>query len=196
MMNKNYETALPEGYIAAYEIDAKNKKVGILLNAAAMLIMAGVMAAAAALIRPVNLLENFDFIKWGIVILAMIAYIVLHELTHGAAYKLLTKQKLTFGFTATVAFCGVPQIYVYRRAALISLLAPFVTFTLIFGGAVLLLPEAWDKMYAAFLLAMHVGGCAGDLYDTLLFAFRFRDPATLMNDTGPKQTIFVPRNRS
>ena len=79
---------------------------------------------------------------------------------------------------------------------LISLLAPFTVFTLVFGGAVLLLPDAWDKIYASFLLAAHIGSCAGDLYDTLLFLFRFRDPATLMNDTGPKQTIFTQCNRS
>ena len=93
-----------------------------------------------------------------------------------------------------MAFCGVPEIYVYRRAALISLLAPFTVFTVLFGGAALLLPDAWDKVYAAVLLGLHLGGCAGDLYDTLLFLTRFRDPRTLMRDTGPKQTVYLPEN--
>lgn len=195
-MNRNFETALPEGYAPVFTVDAKKKKTGILLNVAALLLMAAVFGAAAALIRPRDLLENFSPAKWSAVVAAMLAYVVLHELTHGAAYKILTKQKLTFGLSLTVAFCGVPQIYVYRRTALISLLAPFTVFTLVFGGAVLLLPDAWDKIYASFLLAAHIGSCAGDLYDTLLFLFRFRDPATLMNDTGPKQTIFMKCNRS
>ena len=173
-------------------MDAKNKKTAILLNAAALAVSAAVIALAALWIRPADFFGNFSLVKYFLVLAAMLLYIVLHELTHGAAYKLLTHQKLTFGFTFTVAFCGVPQIWVYRRTALISLLAPFTVFTILFGGAALLLPDAWDKMYAAVLLGLHVGGCAGDLYDTALYLFRFRDPRTLMPDTGPKQTFYLP----
>ena len=42
------------------------------------------------------------------------------------------------------------------------------------------------------LFSIHFGGCVGDLYVIGLFLFRFRDPRTLMNDTGPKQTFYVP----
>ena len=192
MEHRNYETALPAGYTAVYTVDAKNKKTAILLNAAALAVSAAVIALAALWIRPADFFGNFSLVKYFLVLAAMLLYIVLHELTHGAAYKLLTRQKLTFGFTFTVAFCGVPQIWVYRRAAIISLLAPFTVFTVLFGGAALLLPDAWDKMYAAVLLGLHVGGCAGDLYDTALYLFRFRDPRTLMQDTGPKQTFYLP----
>lgn len=195
-MNRNFETALPEGYAPVFMIDAKKKKTGVLLNLVGLLLMAAVFGAAALLIRPRDFLEYFSLPKWYAVVAAMLVYLVLHELTHGAAYKILTKQKLTFGLSLTVAFCGVPQIFVYRRAALISLLAPFTVFTLVFGVAVLLLQDAWDKMYALFLLASHIGGCVGDLYDTFLFVFRFRDPTTLVNDTGPKQTIFIKCNKS
>ena len=192
MEHKNYETELPAGYTAVYTVDAKNKKTAILLNAAALAVSAAVIALAALWIRPADFFGNFSLVKYFLVLAAMLLYIVLHELTHGAAYKLLTRQKLTFGFTFTVAFCGVPQIWVYRRAAIISLLAPFTVFTVLFGGAALFLPDAWDKMYAAVLLGLHVGGCAGDLYDTALYLFRFRDPRTLMQDTGPKQTFYLP----
>jgi hypothetical protein len=192
MEHKNYETELPAGYREAYTVDAKAKKTVILLTLLSLAITAAGIAASFLLIRPTGFLENFSMIKYFIVVAVMLAYIVLHELTHGAAYKLLTHQKLTFGFTFTVAFCGVPQIWVYRRAAIISLLAPFTVFTILFGGAVLLLPDAWDKMYAAVLLGLHVGGCAGDLYDTALYLFRFRDPRTLMQDTGPRQTFYLP----
>ncbi len=190
-MQKNYETALPAGYAPAHVIDAKNKKTGVALNAAGGVVIVAATALAVFIIRPAGFMEHFSFVKYFIVIAALFAYFVLHELAHGAAYKLLTGQKLTFGLTAMAAFCGVPQIYVYRKTALISLLTPFTVFTLLFGGAALLLPDAWDKTYAAFLLACHWGGCAGDLYDTFLFLFRFRSPKTLMKDTGPKQTIYI-----
>ncbi|MBR5423314.1 MAG: DUF3267 domain-containing protein [Clostridia bacterium] len=195
-MNRNYELALPEGYAPAYTVDAKNKKTTVLMNLAAVLITSSIIGAVATVIRPRGFIENFNPLKWFAVAAALLVYTVLHELTHGAAYKILTKQKLTFGVSFTVAFCGVPQIFVYRRAALISLLAPFTVFTLVFGVAVLLLQDAWDKMYALFLLASHIGGCVGDLYDTFLFVFRFRDPTTLVNDTRPKQTIFIKCNKS
>ncbi len=190
-MRRNYETELPAGYAPVKTVDAKSKKFTVLMNLAALGTTAAVIAAAALLLRPGNFFENYDPVKYFLVLGAMLVYVVLHELAHGAAYKLLTHQKLTFGFSATVAFCGVPHVYVYRRAALISLLTPFVVFGVVFGAAVALLRDPWDKMYAAVLLAAHLGGCAGDLYDSLLYAFRFRDPAVLMNDTGPKQTFYV-----
>lgn len=195
MEHSNFETELPAGYVEAYSVDAKgSKRTVILFTVVSMLITAAGIAASFFLIRPRGFPENFSFVKLGVTLAAQLVYVVLHELTHGAAYKLLTRQKLSFGFTLTVAFCGVPEIYVYRRAALISLLAPFTVFTLIFGGAVLLLPDAWDKGYAAMLLWMHLGGCVGDLYNTLLYLTRFRHPGTLMRDTGPKQTFYLPQN--
>ncbi len=124
---------------------------------------------------------------------ALLAYVILHELVHGAAYKILTKQKLTFGLTLTVAYCGVPDIYVYRKASLIALLAPFVLFTVLFAVLLFFMPTAVDKCLMAFLLGVHVGGCVGDLYGAALYVFRFRDPETLMRDTGPAQTFYLPQ---
>ena len=129
-----------------------------------------------------------SLLKTAVFMVAVSAYIVLHELLHGAAYKLLTGRKLTFGLTWSVAYCGVPDIFVYRSAALV---APFVVFTVVFLLAVLLIADPVSQYMAAFLLATHLGGCVGDLYDTGLYLFRFRDPDTLMQDTGPKQTFYT-----
>ena len=41
----------------------------------------------------------------------MVLYMVLHELTHGLFYKIFTHEKLKFGMTLTVAYCGIPRIY-------------------------------------------------------------------------------------
>ena len=188
---KHYETELPAGYREAFTIDAANKKTGVTLNLVAAVIMVAAMIPAILIIRPGNILEGFSFSRYLITFGGLLVYLVLHELVHGAAYKLLTRQKLTFGLTATVAYCGVPNIYVYRRASMISLLAPFCVFTVVFGLLTALLHNPWDKTFAAAVLAIHLGGCVGDLYDTGLYLFRFRDPGTLMRDTGPKQTFYV-----
>lgn len=85
----------------------------------------------------------------------------------------------------------MPDIYVYRTPALIALLAPFVVFTIAFGVPLFFLTNEWDKVYCSALLALHVGGCCGDLYDTFLYLFKFKSSDTLMRDTGPKQTFYI-----
>lgn len=190
-MNKTFEKELPEGYREIFTVDATDKKLGLWLNIAAIAIMLVLGAAGYFIIRPQNWSDNLSILRDVIVLLCMFAYIVLHELTHGAAYKLLTGEKLSYGFTATVAYCGVPNIFVYRKTALIALLAPFTVFSIVFLLAAVLIPGEWNKFYALILFAIHFGGCAGDLYDTYLFLFKFKDPSTLMRDTGPKQSIYL-----
>lgn len=202
---KTYEKELPEGYVEAKVVDAKNGKVGLILNliAAAVILatlvitwfvlFAHIHEPFADIFRNRILLPNrwANIARVGIFLVAYIAYIILHELTHGVVYKILTKQKLKFGMTFTVAYCGVPDIYVYRSTALLSLLAPFVLFLPAFLVPMFFLKNYIDVLLFALLLGMHIGGCVGDLYDTFLYLFKFRSPTTLMRDTGPKQTFYV-----
>ena len=190
---KHWEQELPAGYREAKVIDAKaDKKLvrGMTVTSFAVLLaflaLAVLWQGRRLTAEPMPLQQALVF--W----VALIAYIVLHELVHGAAYKLLTGQKLTFGITLTVAFCGVPEIYVYRRASLIAVLAPFVVFTVL--GIVLLavFPGAWTRFFLLIFLGLHIGGCSGDLYNTWLYLTRFKNPRTLTRDTGPVQTFYVP----
>lgn len=196
---KNFEAELPQNYKLVKTIDAKNAKVGVVLNLIAMLVMLASVIPAYFLInvpfREMLDLDNnngmYSLVRVIVMFAIFVAYIILHELVHGAAYKALTKQKLTFGLSLTVAFCGVPNIYVYRKTALIAVLAPFVVFTPVFLTLCFVLPTALDKLLAAFMLGAHVGGCSGDLWVSGLLLFKYRDKMTLMNDTGPKQTFYV-----
>ena len=190
-MKKAFEPTLPEGYREALLIDAGNTKFGIIMNLAAVVIMILILVLTVPLLRLHSFTVLFSIPKLLLMMLLLIGYVVAHELVHGIAYKLMTGQKLTYGFSLTVAYCGVPDIYVYRRTALVSLLAPFTVFTLLFGSLMLFLHNPGWRLVFAFLLAIHIGGCVGDLYDTLLYLFRFRDPETLMNDTGPAQRFYV-----
>ena len=190
---KNYELKLPDNYREAFVVDATDKKLAVTLNVVNLIIAAAVILISWLLIRPQNLMESLSLSDYLIFMGCLLCYLVLHELVHGAAYKLLTRQKLTFGLTLSVAYCGVPDIYVYRRASMISLLAPFCVFTVVFGVAVFLMPTPQEQFCAAILLALHWGGCVGDLYDTFLYLTRFRSPLTLMRDTGPKQTFYLPQ---
>ena len=194
---KNYEAELPLNYRLVKTIDAKNKTVGIVLNLIALAVLAVSVAVACIIIRfdfseLVSSREGYaNIIRLAVFIAVMIAYVILHELVHGAAYKIMTKRKLTFGLTFSVAFCGVPDIYVYRKTALIAVLAPFVVFLPIFTALPFFLSNPLEKVLASFLWGMHVGGCSGDLWVTGVLLFKLRDKTTLMNDTGPKQTFYV-----
>lgn len=195
---KYFESELPDGYRIVKTIDAKNKKIGIVLNIIALIPLAICLTVAYFLIGKDALSEAYNtidplvsLIGLAVFIVVMISYIILHELVHGAVYKLFTHEKLTFGLTLTVAFCGVPNIYVYRKPALAAVLAPFVVFIPVFLSLCFVLPTLF-KMTAAFMLGLHIGGCSGDLWVSGLLIFKLRDNKTLVNDTGPTQTFYVP----
>jgi ABC-type enterochelin transport system permease subunit len=196
-MKKTFETELPEGYGKVLEIDAKDSKFALKLNLIGVIPLVIIVALAFILIRPFTretIREN-PLILPGLIgfFVVYIVYVILHELVHGAAYKAMTGRKLKFGFTGLVAFCGVPDIYVYRKTALISLLAPFTVFNIVFILLTVFLTDPWLRFLAVTLLASHISGCVGDLYDTFLLIFRYRDPKLLMNDTGPIQTFYEPK---
>ena len=197
-MRKNFEKELPEGYGQVYRIDATEKKTGIIFNLAALIIMLGVfiIGMIPAFIRGFDLSTtepHLALIALAVFFASMILYIILHELVHGVAYKALTKQKLTFGLALSCAFCGVPTIYTYRRCALIALLSPFVTFSVLFVALSVWMFFLGSLFYmlSLLLLSMHIGGCVGDLYMSWLFVTRFKSPDTLIRDTGPEQTVYV-----
>lgn len=197
MKRKNHELTLPEGYREIYHINALDTKTGLILNLIALVVLALVMALAFIPFF-IGICEFvFDvgvyMICSVVFLIAMVAYIVLHELVHGAAYKALTGEKLTYGFSWSCAYCGVPNVYVYRGASLIALLAPFVVFTLLFIPLTIWMYFVHPFAYimCAALLGMHIGGCSGDLYLTILFIFKLRDKTLLMRDTGPEQFFYA-----
>lgn len=201
-MQTNCYDALPEGYKESYHLDARNKKTGLIFNGIAFLVLAAVLAVVLpatdwSFLQTVFDLEFLPFMgvyfaSILILISSLLAYLVLHELTHGIVYKTMTKKKLTFGMSWSCAFCGVPDAYVTRRTAIYALLAPFVVFTLIFLPLTVLFAFVFPPLYVLFgiLLGMHLGGCCGDLFVFGLLVFRFKDKSVLIRDTGPEQWIY------
>ena len=196
---ENYYKELPEGYREAKVVDAKAKKTSVVFTLSSFVLTAAVLLPILLTFGSLRaLFEEYGrkrmLIADAVFLICVVSYIVLHELVHGAAYKAMTHQKLTFGMTLTVAFCGVPDIYTSRKTALVALLAPFLTFS-----AILIPLTIWffsfNMLYyllSGILFAVHFGGCIGDLYMTALLLFKYKDPRTLINDTGPKQTIYLP----
>lgn len=194
----NYYKELPENYREVFHIDAKSKKVGIaftvvsLVITVATLMVIGLLSNIPALVGAFK--EESIMIPYFVLLVGLFSYIVLHELVHGAAYKALTHQKLTFGMTLTVAFCGVPDIFTSRKTALIALTSPLVVFSVVFLALMAGFRTSNPIYFAVFsiLFSIHLGGCVGDMYMVLLLMTRFKDPRLLMRDTGPAQTIYLP----
>ena len=203
---KSFEKELPVGYRQALYINAKAAKFGIIFNLIALAVLVVVIALAVISLRvfgkevpsflemePLQLLSTYS-----VFIVITSAYVVLHELVHGIAYKAQTGEKLTFGVSWSCAFCGVPRIYTYRKTALIAVVAPFAVFTLLFIPILILLYffSPLYYMIMAVVFGLHLGGCSGDLYVLHLLTKKFKDKKTLMRDTGPEQFFYVHETMS
>ena len=202
---KHFEEKLPENYRLVKTVDATKAPFAVVFNLLSLVMMVGAFAVLYfAFGTDVSLIkEQFltlpDFTKilaLLLLVVGFIVYIVLHELVHGVVYKAFTKRKLTFGVTMTCAYCGVPDVFVYRTASLCALLAPFVIFSIAFIVPMFFLQNTVWFLLLATLFAMHFGGCVWDLYITVLYVFKFRDGKTLMRDTGPVQTFYLPHEKS
>lgn len=202
MKNENFEKELPSGYSQVYYLNAKNVKVGIIFNLLALVIMLAVIAIAVVLFIAIGKMpETIDFISMEISLLAtlflMLIYLVLHELVHGAAYKIMTGEKLTFGVSWSCAYCGVPHIYTYRKTALVALISPLIIFSVILIPltCVALFVSPYMYFTLVLLLASHLGGCIGDIYVTILLLTKYKDKRMLMRDTGPEQFFYLPSGK-
>ena len=194
MKINNYYNELPEGYICVKTIDAKeDKKFMVLMTVVNFLLLAIMFGLGLLIILKLHPGEDININPFIVLIAcaAMFVYIILHELTHGLFYKIFTHEKLTFGLTLLVAFCGVPKLYVNRKTSLITTLAPFVIFNIIYILLMILIPDLFTKIVVLFMFAMHFGGCVGDLWVAYYLIFKHRDKKMLVNDTGPKQTFYI-----
>lgn len=195
MKSDNFAVELPQGYEQVYHLDARKTKTGIIFTLASFVIAAAIIVPAVVFgidFNDFSVFETQGLVAWLVFMFSLIVYMVMHELTHGAAYKLLTGRKLTFGLSWSCAYCGVPDIYVNRKTALIALLSPFVLFSVIFTALTVwtfFVSQVW-YFVCVCLLGVHVGGCCGDLFVTFLLLFKFKDKSLLMRDTGPEQSFY------
>ena len=193
-MNRYYEKKLPADYREALVIDTGKGRLGSGLAAAMVLtdvVLFGLIHFLYTRERMNEIASGFRIVGCIGFIVAYFLYVVLHELTHGIVYKLLTGQKLTFGFKPPTAYCGVPDIYTYRITSLLSLFAPLTVYSVLFLVLFFVVNDPFVRLLILSLFALHLAGCVGDLYNIGLFLFRFRDPATLRKDNGPAMIYYT-----
>ena len=189
-----YYLNLPEGFKEKKVIDARDKKTAIMLTTVSF-----VLAILAIIILIIvkkydfnALLENrHKMLLADLIFLALfVLYIVFHELTHGIGFLIFTREKLKFGMTLTVAFCGVPSAYVKKWPAVITTLLPFTVYSVLFLLVAFLTTNIYIEIIAILLFGFHIGGCIGDLYVATYLIFK-ADKTTIMNDDGAKQVFYA-----
>lgn len=189
----NYYKDLPEGYKQAYCIDASKTSVGVILNVVALLIAAvivtGLYIAKIGFVL-IPLFEIQTLLASVVFIVALIAYLIVHELTHGLFYKLLTRQKLRFGFTLTVAYCGLKEGYTNKKTCLLAVLAPLVIHSVWMALLIVFLPANVWAVMVILLFALHFSGCIGDMWVAFMLIFRFKGNSVLVCDDGPCQRFY------
>lgn len=184
---------LPENYKQIFSVDLqKNKKIAFLLNLAAVVIAVAMAVPVHILYIPITELFSFEngikayFIRFALLMVLIILYMVLHELVHGVTMKLFGTKKVKYGFTGLYAFAGSDDYY-GKSSYIIIALAPIVVLGIVIAVVNALVPAEWFWVIY-FLQISNVSGAAGDIYVTLKFSTFPKD--ILVKDSGVGMTVF------
>lgn len=188
---KAFET-LPQGYKEILSIDLqKNKKLMLLVNGIAIVLAVPMFVLGARLV-PVSALFDMSggmgayFARFGVLVGAIVVYMVLHELTHALIMKLCGTKKIRFGFTGMYAFAGSDDYYPKLPYICIAL-APIVLLGIVVAAINALVPEEWFWV-VYFVQITNVSGAGGDLYVTARFASLPKD--ILVRDYGVGMRVY------
>jgi len=187
----NHRT-LPEGYAHTDTIDlVKNLRQMLIVNLGALAISAVMILAGIAAhdFAPFWAFLGEGFWVAALLAVSFIAYITLHELTHGLVMYARTGVKPKYGFTGMYAYAGA-RAYFDRPSYIMVALAPVVVWGVVFAALCMLLPEKWFWFFY-ILQIQNISGAAGDIYCTYFVLKKPRD--ILIIDSGTDMQIFAPQ---
>ena len=183
---------LPDGFVEIYSIDLKkNKKAALLVNALAIIIGVA-LAIIGHFIVPITTLFSMDsgitmyMLRYLVLVISFILYIILHELVHGIAMKICGTKKVKYGFTGLYAFAGSNDYY-DKISYIFIALAPIVVWGIILAVINIFVPAEWFWV-VYFIQLSNLSGAAGDLYVTVKFSKMPRD--ILIFDYGVGMKVF------
>lgn len=185
-------TVLPENYSQIYSINLQNdKKLAFLVNFAAV-ILAAVLVAPMVFIVPISTLFDMSkgllsyFLRFAILLVGMVVYMVLHELVHGVAMKFFGTKKVKYGFTGLYAFAGSDDYY-DKTSYIIIALAPIIVLGVIIAIINAFVPLSY--FWVVYLIQIiNISGAAGDLFVTFRFLKMPKD--ILIKDHGVGMVVY------
>lgn len=184
---------LPNAYKEIFSIDLqKDKKQAFLVNFLAIII-AVVLVIPAHFAVPIQTLFYMEngfgayVFKFIVLMAAIVAYMVLHELIHGAAMRICGTKKVKYGFTGMYAFAGSDDFYDKRAYSFIAV-APIVLWGIVLAIMLIFVSAEW--FWVLYLVQVtNLSGAAGDLYVTVKFARLSKD--VLIKDHGVGMTVYA-----
>lgn len=183
---------LPEGYRLIQEVDLqKNKKLALWLNLSALAVGLALGWIGHRMV-PITKLFDFSqgmgmyFLRFFGLMVAMIAYIVLHEVVHGIVMKAFGARKVRYGFTGLYAFAGT-DAYFDKFSYIVVALAPVVVWGIVLAVVNAFVPATW--FWVVYLTQItNLSGAAGDIYVTAKFS---KLPADLLvHDHGTGMKVY------
>ena len=177
---------LPEGYGERVKIDLqKNKTEALLVNGLALVIML-VLIEIGHLVVPVQALLRLGITKLLLMVIGVLLYLVLHELTHAVCMKYYGAEKVKFGYTGLYAYAG-SDAYFGKKPYIVIALAPVVVWGVVLLILNLLAGDGW--FWVVWLIQVsNLSGAAGDLYVTAKLS---KMPADiLIQDSGVSMTVY------
>lgn len=183
----NYKT-LPKGYRYAGSLDfTHNRKqiIAVLKLAILLTVVPVFISIAVSLLKPGVMAFIRDSRMWLWMVLMLIAYIPLHELTHGAVMFALSGVKPSFGIKLPYAWAG-STAWFDRRSHVVTALAPLVVWGVILQILIASLPELW--FWPLWITQIsNLSGSAGDIY--CAWALMKMDGQLLIQDTGTRMRV-------
>ena len=183
---------LPDGYREIYSVDLqKDKKLSLLVNGLAILI--GVLLAVPMhFVVPIYTLFDMSqglgayCLRFGVLMVAIVAYMVAHELVHGAAMKLCGTKRVKYGYTGLYAFAGSEDYY-DKAAYIFIALAPVVLWGVVLLVLQFFVPTSWFWVVYCVQLT-NLSGAAGDYYVTARFSRLSKN--ILVRDSGVSMCVY------
>ncbi len=185
---KSFNT-LPEGYGEIYSVNLQNdKKLMLIVNGIAIAIAMIMALGMSFFVSFYTLFEGDDSVlKFVVLALGYIAYIILHEAVHGIAMKICGTKKIKYGFTGLYAFAGSDDYY-NKKAYVFIALAPVVLWGVVLLAAQILVPADWVWV-VYFIQIGNISGAAGDYFVTFKFLKFPKD--ILVRDYGTSMTVYL-----
>lgn len=187
---------LPAGYRENERVNLQTDRKAALTVNGAGLVLALALLWSGTLMVPLRGAfsgdgPGFAVLRFAVILLEIVAYTVLHELTHAAVMKLCGAASVRFGFTGNYAYAGSEKDFFGKRAYRAVALAPLLVWGLLLTLALAVAPRGWFWMLW-FIQIMNIAGSAGDLYVTL--RFRSLPETAWIRDTGLEMAVYLPEN--
>ena len=183
----NYKV-LPPGYVYAGNLDfMRNRRQmkAVVYLSLALVVVPALIGLLIAPVGPGWRLLISRWYGWPLLAAALIAYIPLHELTHGLVMLMLSGVPPKYGLKLPYAYAG-SDVWFDKGSHIVTALAPVVVWGAALQIAIARLPGAWFWPLWAVQIS-NLSGSAGDLYTAWALA---RMPGDiLIQDTGVRMRV-------